>query len=138
MLGNAYLYRDIIFVITGIDRDTVRATFTGSTFNDITRIETITVICMLPYSDYTDILNDIIFPAGTLFSFDCTLLREYRMHLEKEKIEILGKRIGKIKAKYMPFFYTAVSATWGEKPFPPERNILYEKLREIGKDYFEW
>lgn len=140
MLGNAYAFKDFIFVVVDADRNTtiVRSIGNKPGIESIRNITVCGLACVLPHRDHVDQLNDIIFPAGTLFPFDCTLVREFRLNIEDKWMDILGKRIRKISNKYMSFFYTAVSADWGEKTFPPEREILYKKLRKIGKDDFQW
>lgn len=93
--------------------------------------------CLLPHKDCTD-PNDIIFPAGSLFSFDATLVRDYpmmigildfRATLKKKKVATIGK-------KYMPFFQTSALPGWEYKPYPKGREDLFYKLSHIAKEHF--
>lgn len=137
VVGNAYFFKEIIFVVIG-NIDKVGWWYgNGHALTEEDRI-LYTLVCVLPYYDHTDLENDILFHGGTLFSFDCTLVREYRMHIQKSNLGVLGSSIGKINSKYMPFFYSAVSDDWGEHPFPSERAVLYTKLQKIGSENFLW
>lgn len=132
MVSGVYLFKDYLFAVIGEH-------YIEAYYPDGKRYSkgVYDLVCLLRYKDYTD-SNDIIFPAGTLLSFDATLIRDYPLMIGMLDFRATLKknRAGTIGKKYMPFFQTSVLPGWEFKPYPKGREDLFYKLSHIAREYF--